>query len=67
MFSQKEKDRRVTAAGKRLEEAETRVKVTEEKLAASRAVWEAESRNLAWLLDAPVSDPDPDPEPTLFE
>lgn len=66
MFSQKEKDRRVTAAEKRLDEALGRVQTHQERLEKAKADVTKEEKGLAWLQEAPVTDED-EPEPTPDE
>lgn len=66
MFSQKEKDRRVSAAEKRLAEAEGRVQTHQERLEKAKADVMKEEKGLAWLREAPVTDED-EPEEVFTE
>jgi hypothetical protein len=59
MFSQKEKDRRVHAAEKRLAEAESRTKTHRERLEKAETDARTEEKALAWLREAPVTDEEP--------
>lgn len=65
MFSQKEKDRRVSAAEKRLDEANARVETHADRLEKAKADVTKEEKGLAWLREAPVDEDDSPSEPEL--
>lgn len=64
MFSQKEKDRRVAAAQKRIEQAADRIEKHEAKAEEAKAARATAEGELAWLEAMPTQPEDTNP--TLF-